>query len=78
MEDECPNYNPDNPADTTKGHTGHYTQIVWKDTKEVGCAKISCDGNKTLWRCNYNPHGNVYHSGNDKFKLFHKNVEKNC
>lgn len=36
---------------------GHYTQIVWKNTKTVGCAKIICNGNVT-WVCNYDPPGN--------------------
>lgn len=36
---------------------GHYTQIVWKSTKKVGCAKIECDG-RTTWVCEYYPAGN--------------------
>lgn len=36
---------------------GHYTQIVWKTTKKVGCAKIECDG-YDVWVCNYDPPGN--------------------
>ncbi len=37
---------------------GHYTQIVWNTTTEVGCASIEdCDG-MTLWVCQYNPPGN--------------------
>ncbi|MEP2275033.1 MAG: CAP domain-containing protein [Reichenbachiella sp.] len=36
---------------------GHYTQIVWKNTTEIGCAKTLCDGS-VIWICNYNPPGN--------------------
>ncbi|MGB3466969.1 MAG: CAP domain-containing protein [Cyclobacteriaceae bacterium] len=36
---------------------GHYTQMVWKTTTKVGCAKINCDG-MTTWVCNYDPPGN--------------------
>ncbi|MEQ9288189.1 MAG: pathogenesis-related family 1 protein [Cyclobacteriaceae bacterium] len=36
---------------------GHYTQLVWKNTTEVGCAQIECNGMVT-WVCNYNPPGN--------------------
>jgi pathogenesis-related protein 1 len=36
---------------------GHYTQLVWHKTKEVGCAKAQ-SRNKEVWVCNYNPPGN--------------------
>lgn len=73
--DECQNYNPENPGDQSKGNSGHYTQVVWKNTTEVGCAKASC-GNQTLWACNYNPSGNIRMNG--EFTEYKKNVEKNC
>jgi pathogenesis-related protein 1 len=38
--------------------TGHFTQMVWADTREVGCAMAVCGGND-LWVCNYSPNGNV-------------------
>lgn len=37
---------------------GHYTQIVWRDTQEIGCAKVACRDQSQLWVCNYNPPGN--------------------
>ncbi|GAB4230123.1 MAG: CAP domain-containing protein [Elainellaceae cyanobacterium] len=36
---------------------GHYTQIVWRDTTEVGCAIASVNGNDILV-CRYSPPGN--------------------
>jgi pathogenesis-related protein 1 len=69
---ECPSYSP--TLQGTQG-TGHYTQMVWKDTTEVGCAKSTC-GDTTLWACDYNPSGNVRY--NDGFSLYEKNVTKKC
>ena len=37
---------------------GHYTQIVWRDTKEVGCAMKVCADKSQTWVCSYNPPGN--------------------
>ena len=36
---------------------GHYTQLVWSSTREVGCAMARCE-NQEIWVCNYNPPGN--------------------
>lgn len=41
------------------GGCGHYTQIVWRDTREVGCGFAACEDGSGLWVCNYNPAGNV-------------------
>lgn len=38
--------------------SGHYTQLVWKDTTHIGCAKAECKGNMIVV-CNYDPPGNV-------------------
>ena len=37
---------------------GHYSQIVWRDTREVGCALDTGNG-KDVLVCRYNPAGNV-------------------
>jgi pathogenesis-related protein 1 len=36
---------------------GHYTQIVWRNSKQVGCGVARGNG-KEIWVCNYNPPGN--------------------
>jgi len=37
---------------------GHYTQLVWKDTKEVGCAQAKSSSGGTFIVCQYSPPGN--------------------
>jgi len=37
---------------------GHYTQMIWRRTTHVGCAKSVCRGNLIVV-CNYNPPGNM-------------------
>jgi len=37
--------------------TGHFTQVVWRGTKQVGCGHTECKGND-IWVCEYDPPGN--------------------
>ncbi|MDX1904756.1 MAG: CAP domain-containing protein [Thermonemataceae bacterium] len=38
---------------------GHYTQMIWEETKTVGCAVAYCKDGSEVWVCNYEPAGNV-------------------
>jgi|SRR5580700_53313 pathogenesis-related protein 1 len=41
---------------------GHYTQIVWRSTMELGCGVASCMNGQSvedIWICNYAPAGNL-------------------
>lgn len=44
----------------SKKTTGHYTQVIWKTTQRVGCARVKCPKNRGtyIWVCNYDPPGN--------------------
>ncbi|XP_054158428.1 Golgi-associated plant pathogenesis-related protein 1-like [Oppia nitens] len=53
-------YNYSDPKYSPK--TGHFTQLVWKDTVHVGCARCfgrGPRGNETYIVCNYKPRGNI-------------------
>ncbi|XP_003572884.1 pathogenesis-related protein PR-1 [Brachypodium distachyon] len=42
-----------------RGACGHYTQVVWRGTKAVGCAMAACAGGRGTYAvCAYNPPGN--------------------
>jgi uncharacterized protein YkwD len=43
---------------TCRGTCGHYTQIVWRGTRVVGCA-VAADRYPKVWVCDYDPPGNV-------------------
>jgi uncharacterized protein YkwD len=49
--------NFDYKANRCKGECGHYTQVVWGATKEVGCA-VARGGSREVWVCEYAPPGN--------------------
>lgn len=65
--DESADYNYANNTCPQGKMCGHYTQIVWRDTKRIGCATQTCTKNSPfgaqwptwqLWVCNYAPPGN--------------------
>ncbi len=47
----------DYDSNSCSGVCGHYTQIVWQETTEVGCAVVRSQ-QQEIWVCNYNPPGN--------------------
>ena len=51
--------NYDYNSNGCRGVCGHYTQIVWRDTKEVGCA-VARGAGREVWVCNYDPPGNWF------------------
>ncbi|NYH99947.1 CAP domain-containing protein [Cupriavidus plantarum] len=49
------------PANNPKKVTGHFTQMIWKATTRLGCARNTCalgTTQGTLWACEYDPPGN--------------------
>jgi uncharacterized protein YkwD len=38
--------------------TGHFTQLVWRSTTQVGCGMSQCNG-QDIWVCEYDPPGNM-------------------
>lgn len=51
----------DYASNTCNDVCGHYTQIVWRATTMIGCAKTTCSGLRypVTIVCNYGPGGNV-------------------
>jgi pathogenesis-related protein 1 len=50
--------NYDYTRNRCRGVCGHYTQIVWRDTKEAGCGVARSEG-REVWVCDYDPPGNL-------------------
>jgi len=55
--DEKPNYDYSSNS-CVGGECLHYTQVVWRNTQRIGCAKVRCDNGGTFITCNYDPPGN--------------------
>jgi hypothetical protein len=62
---EAADYDRDANACAPGKVCGHYTQLVWRSTREVGCAKVECAtgspfGSGRWWYvvCDYSPPGN--------------------
>ena len=58
--DEGQNYDYDsNTCATGEDQCLHYTQVVWRDSVQLGCARVVCNTGGTFIICNYNPPGNI-------------------
>lgn len=53
---EASNY--DYPSNRCRSVCGHYTQIVWNSSLEVGCA-VARSNSREIFVCEYSPPGNV-------------------
>ena len=56
--DEKADYDYGSNSCTEGKMCGHYTQVVWRNTKSIGCAKAQCANGGTFITCNYSPPGN--------------------
>jgi glioma pathogenesis-related protein 2 len=54
--DEVKNYNFSTPGFSAQ--TGHFTQVVWKNSGKLGCGKATSKDSKVFVVCNYEPPGN--------------------
>lgn len=54
--DEVKDYRFSKPGFSMK--TGHFTQVVWANTTEIGCGKATAKNGGVYVVCNYNPPGN--------------------
>jgi pathogenesis-related protein 1 len=52
---EITKYNFAAPVWSTE--VGHFTQVVWRNSAQIGCAMASCSG-LNYWVCRYSPPGN--------------------
>jgi pathogenesis-related protein 1 len=53
---EAANYN--HTTNSCTARCGHYTQVVWRSTRFVGCG-VARNANREVWVCDYAPHGNT-------------------
>ncbi len=56
---ESADYSAESDTCAPNRHCGHYTQIVWATTTEVGCGFAVCPTLGQVWVCNYRPRGNI-------------------
>ncbi|XP_004230669.1 pathogenesis-related leaf protein 6 [Solanum lycopersicum] len=55
---EKPYYDYNSNSCTGGKECRHYTQVVWKNSIQLGCARVQCTNGWWFVTCNYNPPGN--------------------
>ena len=53
---EQANYNQE--TNTCRARCGHFTQVIWRTTRRVGCG-VARNAQREVWVCDYDPHGNT-------------------
>ncbi|KAL2927632.1 Pathogenesis-related protein 1A [Bienertia sinuspersici] len=56
--DEKSSYDYHSNTCTNNGECLHYTQVVWKESVHLGCARVICNNGGAFITCNYDPPGN--------------------
>ncbi|KAF3921417.1 Ophanin [Orbilia brochopaga] len=63
---EANQYDGNNPG--FYENTGHFTQLVWKATTEVGCYNRKCPNGQFYYMCEYKVPGNMVGNGGQYFR----------
>jgi pathogenesis-related protein 1 len=48
----------DDTTNSCRARCGHYTQVIWRSTRRVGCG-VARNAKREVWVCDYDPHGNT-------------------
>ncbi|CAA7393762.1 unnamed protein product [Spirodela intermedia] len=58
--DEKQFYNNTTNTCATGKVCGHYTQVVWRNSVNLGCARVKCNSGAIFITSNYSPRGNIF------------------